>query len=554
MSEKNELNAMNSKQRKAIEEAVAAGEGVLSDFAEMREHLSDAERKGDLADLAGSVAGDLVGSVVSAAAGAGDTHDAKKMFGYAVDDLRLFRNKLAEVELPDGTSLTNPQFMNLVLYFTDRPAQELLNGRNAAETFRNIDKISAHIQQINDRMRAAAAGVSPTPPKQPQKYTRADALHDQMVRLGEIQEVKPQINKKRFAIKALVFLLIIGVLIGVSYWRIGLLEDLQLRLAGGETVELPFDGEYAPIYRLVRLVLFVLGGGFLFYAVITLIGPKRRKPNRSFWGDLGIYLMLILVAVAMIFPLVFSISSSLKPLDELFRFPPKVFAQHPTLDNFSDLFVTLSQSYVPFSRYLLNTVLITFVGTFGHLVVASMAAFVLAKYDFPGGKTFFSIIVTALMFSGYVTGIPNYVIMSRLHMIDTYWAVILPAFAAPMGLFLMKQFMEGLPTALIEAAHLDGAGEFRIFWSIVMPNVKPAWLTMIIFSVQGLWNTNAATVIYSEAKKTLVYALQQIQAGGIARTGQAAAVQVITMLVPITIFIFSQSRILETMASSGLKD
>ena len=139
-------------------------------------------------------------------------------------------------------------------------------------------------------------------------------------------------------------------------------------------------------------------------------------------------------------------------------------------------------------------------------------------------------------------------------MSDTYRAVLLPAFAAPIGLFLMKQFMEGLPNSLIEAAHLDGAGEFRIFWNIVMPNVKPAWLTLIIFSVQGLWNTNAATVIYSEAKKTLVYALQQIQAGGIARTGQAAAVTVIVMLVPITIFILSQSQILETMASSGLKD
>ena len=225
-----------------------------------------------------------------------------------------------------------------------------------------------------------------------------------------------------------------------------------------------------------------------------------------------------------------------------------------TLDNFSDLFVTLSQSYVPFSRYLVNTVFITFVGTFGHLIIASMAAFVLAKYDFPGGKTFFNIVVTALMFSGYVTGIPNYVIMSRLHMIDTYWAILLPAFAAPIGLFLMKQFMEGLPTALIEAAHLDGAGEFRIFWSIVMPNVKPAWMTLIIFSVQALWNNRASTYIYSEERKTLVYALQQIQSGGIARTGQGAAVLVVVMIVPILIFIFSESQILETMASSGLKD
>ena len=153
-----------------------------------------------------------------------------------------------------------------------------------------------------------------------------------------------------------------------------------------------------------------------------------------------------------------------------------------------------------------------------------------------------------------MTGIPNYLIMSRLGMIDTYWALVLPAFAAPIGLFLMKQFMEGLPTALIEAATIDGASQFRIFWSIVMPNVKPAWLTMIIFSVQSLWNTSASTVIYSEARKTLVYALQQIQAGGIARTGQVAAANVIIVAVPILIFILSQSRILETMASSGIKD
>ena len=251
----------------------------------------------------------------------------------------------------------------------------------------------------------------------------------------------------------------------------------------------------------------------------------RRHPNRSIGGDIGIYLLLIIFAVAMVFPVVFLIGSALKPLNELFRFPPPIWPQNPTLDNFSDLFVTMGQSFVPFSRYLVNTVFITAVGTFGHLVIASMAAFVLAKYEFPGGKAFFAVVTTCLMFSGYVTGIPNYLIMSKLGMVDTYWALILPAFAAPIGLFLMKQFMEGLPTALIEAATIDGASRFRVFWSIVMPNVKPAWLTMIIFSVQGLWNNSAATVIYSEAKKTLVYALTQIQAGGIARTGQMAAVR-----------------------------
>ncbi len=284
------------------------------------------------------------------------------------------------------------------------------------------------------------------------------------------------------------------------------------------------------------------------------VNGRKRRPNRSIWGDIGVWLLLIIVAVIMALPLILAISNSLKPLNELFRFPPTIFPIHPTLSNYSDLMVTLGQSWVPFTRYLTNTVWITLLGTAGHLLIASMAAFVLAKYDFPGGRTFFSIVVVALMFNGYVTAIPNFITMSKLGLIDTIWSVVLPAFASPMGLFLMKQFMEGLPFSLIESAKLDGAREFRIFWTIVMPNVKPAWLTLIIFSVQGLWNNRASAVIYSESKKTLPYALQQIQAGGIARTGQAAAVIVVIMIVPIITFILSQSQILETMASSGLKD
>ena len=235
---------------------------------------------------------------------------------------------------------------------------------------------------------------------------------------------------------------------------------------------------------------------------------KRRKPNRSIWGDILLYVFLLFVAFVMAFPIIYAVSSALKPLDELFKFPPRVFPQNPTLDNFSDLFVTMGKSWVTFSRYLFNTVFITLVGTVGHLIVASMGAFVLAKYDFPGNKTFFKIVTVAMMFTGYVTQIPNYLILNKLGWIDTYWAIIIPAFASPMGLFLMKQFMEGLPTSLIEAAKIDGANEWKVFTNIVMPNVKPAWMTLIIFSVQALWNNKASTFIYSEERKTLVYALQ----------------------------------------------
>jgi ABC-type glycerol-3-phosphate transport system permease component len=281
---------------------------------------------------------------------------------------------------------------------------------------------------------------------------------------------------------------------------------------------------------------------------------KKRKPNRSIAGDIALYVFLVLVAIVMVFPIVYAVSSALKPLDELFKFPPRVFPQHPTLDNFSDLFVTMGKSWVTFTRYLFNTVFITFVGTAGHLIIASMGAFVLAKYDFPGNKAFFKLVTVAMMFTGWVTQIPNYLILNKLGWIDTYWSIIIPAFASPMGLFLMKQFMEGLPTSLIEAAKIDGANEWKVFSGIVMPNVKPAWMTLIIFSVQALWNNKASTYIYSEERKTLVYALQQIQSGGIARTGQGAAVLVVVMIVPIIIFVFSESQILETMASSGLKD
>ena len=281
---------------------------------------------------------------------------------------------------------------------------------------------------------------------------------------------------------------------------------------------------------------------------------KKRKPNRSRVGDFFLYLFLLIVAIIMVIPLVYAVSNALKPLEELFLFPPRFFARNPTLDNFADLFVTMGKSWVPFTRYLFNTVFITVAGTIGHLIIASMGAFVLSKYDFPGGRTFFNVVVVALMFNGYVTMIPNYLILSKLGLIDTQWAVIIPAFASPMGLFLMKQFMEGLPMSLIEAAKIDGANEWKVFIQIVMPNVKPAWLTLTIFSVQGLWNNRASTYIYTEKRKTLVYALQQIQSGGVARQGQMAAVSVVVMIVPIVVFILSQSQILETMASSGLKD
>ncbi len=281
---------------------------------------------------------------------------------------------------------------------------------------------------------------------------------------------------------------------------------------------------------------------------------RRSKPNRSLTGDLGINFILIFFGLFMAFPLVYAINSAFKPLDEIFIYPPRVFVKNPTMDNFQDLLVIMGKSWVPFTRYFFNTVFITTVGTAGHILISSMGAYVLAKYEFPGGRAFFNLVIVALMFSGYVTAIPNYLIMSKIRWVDTYWAIIVPSFASPMGLFLMKQYMEGIPDVLLEAAKIDGAKEWRIFSRIVLPVVKPAWLTLMIFSVQGLWNTKASNFIYSEELKTLPYALQQILSGGIARAGVGAAVSLVMMIVPIAVFIIAESNILETMASSGIKD
>jgi len=286
--------------------------------------------------------------------------------------------------------------------------------------------------------------------------------------------------------------------------------------------------------------------------------PKKlvggRRLNRSYGGDAFIFTILIVFGAFFAYPLVYAINNAFKPMNEIFLFPPRLFVRRPTLNNFQDLFIIMSKSWVTFSRYIFNTVFITAVGTAGLIIAASMGAFVVSKYHFPGSKLFFQGVIITLMFSGYVTQIPNYLVMTRLGWVDTYLSVIVPAFAMPMGFFLLKQFIDTIPDTLLEAAKVDGAKEFRIFVYIILPMIKPAWLTVMIFSVQNLWNARASNFIYSEQLKTLPYALSQIITGGIARAGVGAAVTLFVMIVPLVMFIFAQSNVLQTMASSGIKE
>jgi len=282
---------------------------------------------------------------------------------------------------------------------------------------------------------------------------------------------------------------------------------------------------------------------------------NKRQLNRSKIGNTGVYVLLTLLGAFMLLPMIYTISSSLKPLDELWVFPIRFLVRNPTSKNFRELFRVLSTSIVPFSRYLFNTVFVSVVGTAGHVILASMCAYALAKHTFPGSKIMFQVIVITLLFNASVTAIPNFMMMTWLRLIDSYWALILPAFGSTLGLYLMKQFMEQmLNDSILEASRIDGAGEWRILWTIAMPMVKPAWLTLIIFSFRDLWNIGGTTYIYTEQMKTFNYAMSQIIAGGIARAGVGGAAAVVMMFVPVSVFILTQSNIVETMGASGMKE
>lgn len=282
--------------------------------------------------------------------------------------------------------------------------------------------------------------------------------------------------------------------------------------------------------------------------------PKKKRVSRSLGGTVLLFIFIALVGSFMALPLIYIINNAFKPLHELFLFPPRIFVKNPTLDNFSDLFILMSNSWVPFSRYILNTLILTVFGTIGHVVFASAAAYPLAKHNLPGKNFIFAMVVLSLMFSYNVTAIPNYMIISWLGINNTYFAIILPAFASSLGLYLMKQFMEQIPDSLIESARLDGASEYRIFYSIIMPNVKPAWLTLTILMFQYLWGNTGSIFLRSEQLKPLNFALNQIVQGGVARAGAGSAVGLLLMSVPILFFIAAQGNILETMATSGMKE
>ncbi len=284
------------------------------------------------------------------------------------------------------------------------------------------------------------------------------------------------------------------------------------------------------------------------------VKDKRKKINGSVGGDVVIFIFLTLLGIFMVFPIYYSVVQSLKPVEELFVFPPKLYVLNPTGKNFSDMFKVAAEYTVPLSRYVFNSVFTTIVICVCNVFVTCSAAFVLAKCKFPGAKFLNQLIVVALLFTSQATWIMQFLVYSKLHMIDTYWVLILPYIATAMNLFLMRQSMSTIHDSMVEAAKVDGAGLFRICWQIVVPNSKPAIMTIIIFAFQQAWNINGGSVIYSEEYKTLPTIVQQISLAGLARQGVTFASAVLLLIPPLVVFLIAQGNVMETMANSGIKD
>ena len=289
--------------------------------------------------------------------------------------------------------------------------------------------------------------------------------------------------------------------------------------------------------------------------VRTRSSAQVKRYTRSRFGNFTFFFFLFLFGAFSVLPLLYSIVTSFKPLDELLIFPPSLITvKRPTFENYFVLPSLVESLEVPFSVYLFNSLFVTVVATLVHALASASAAFVLSKTDIKFKKTIFLTVQLSLLFNAYTLAIPRYLIYSGMGIIDTYWAYILPAIPSSMGVFLMKQYMDGyVPNTLIEAAKIDGASYIRTFWEIVFPCVKPCLLTLTLFSFRDMWTIVPQGTIFTESLKTLPMVMSTIVSGGLARQGAAMANSVIMMLPPIIVYFISQGSLKESMSSAGIK-
>lgn len=284
---------------------------------------------------------------------------------------------------------------------------------------------------------------------------------------------------------------------------------------------------------------------------------KMINPSRFHVSQIKFLLILAPILIIMILPILFIFSQAFKPLDELYAYPPRFFARRLTFDNFVSLFELSTQTGIPLSRYLFNSILICICVVVCSLLLSSLAAYAFSFLKFKGKNLLFQANQIAIMFVAIAVAVPRYIVLDALGITNTFFAHIIPLLAMPVGVFLLKQFMEQLPKELFDAAEIDGAGKFRIYWNIVLPLVKPALATVAILAFQVAWNSTEASQLFisNETLKNLPYYFNTMSLGtsSIASQGISAAANLIIFLPNIIVFVILQSKVMNTMAHSGIK-
>lgn len=284
---------------------------------------------------------------------------------------------------------------------------------------------------------------------------------------------------------------------------------------------------------------------------------SKINPKKFGVGQIKFYILLLPLAVVMSIPVIFVLLSAFKPMEELFKFPPTIFPRNWTMENFSKMFSAMSANLVPASRYIFNTLIITVLTVVLCVVFSVFAGYVLSKSKLKIKKLLFEINTAAMMFVPVAVSIPRYIIIVRLGLYDSFLSNILPIVAVPVGLFLLKQFIDQIPDALLEAARIDGASEFRIIMRIVFPLLKPPIATVALLSFQSAWGNVEASNLFidDETLKSFAYFMTTFQSGnmGIAGTGVSAASALVMFVPNLIIFIVLQSKVMDTMATSGIK-
>ncbi|UTI42410.1 carbohydrate ABC transporter permease [Niallia sp. RD1] len=292
--------------------------------------------------------------------------------------------------------------------------------------------------------------------------------------------------------------------------------------------------------------------------VSALASSIKFNPKKFHKDQWKFHLTLTILSIFMGLPILFIINHAFKPFTELFAYPPRFFVRQPTFENFKLLFNFSAESGIPLSRYVFNSLFTTILVILFTLLISSLAAFALSKMEFKGKKALDKINTLALMFVPVAVAIPRFFIIVNIGIFNTYWAHIIPLLAMPIGIFLLKQFMDQVPNELLEAAKMDGASNLRIYWSVLLPLVKPALVTVAILTFQASWGNSEGSSLFmdKESIRTLPFYLDTLvaQSGNIVAGAGLSAVAGLIMFLPnLLLFIFLQNKVMNSMAHTGIK-